>query len=341
MGRTVLELLAAMTLWTSVAPVREQGELLRWEAPGSCPSHARLVAAIAVNLGRPLAARDAEALTVHAAARRRSDGRWELALTIEPRDAAAVARTVIADQCPLLAEAAALIVAVAIDPDLLAGTQEPRAAPTSREPNGVPLEVSAPPAITTPAAIEAAPAPPLTQPRRRSIQAAITAAATLDAGALPGPAPGLRVGIGLLTRRMRVEIGALHLFARPAPIAGQDGNKIGSAEIRLTAAQLQACPRFARGRLELPVCAGLELGTMRGQGIGLAGATTDRVVWLAVLADARALGVPIPRLALGLQLGLAVPLLAARFRVRVLDADLHKAAPVGFRGALTVELRFP
>jgi hypothetical protein len=335
MGRPVAwsELTAALMLWTA-APVDE--ELVRWEAPSPCPSHAELSEAIAANLGRPLAARDAEALSARARARRRDDGRWELSLTIEPREGAPVERTAIAEQCSLLAETAALIVAVALDPTL-AGLP-PKVGPTAREPTDIPLAV---PIVRERASVPAVPVRRRGGPRvsarpRESVRMSIAAAAGLDVGALPRPAPGLLVRVGLLARRVRAEVGAVHWFERPARLPGE---AIGG-DLRLTAAQLMVCPRLALRRVELPVCAGVELGAMRGEGVGLPVATSDRIPWLAVLAEARALWVPIPRLAVGVQLGLAAPLLTARFRVRGLAEDLHRAAPAAFRGALALELRF-
>jgi hypothetical protein len=337
-----VHLLAALTLWTAPAE-----ELVRWEAPPECPSQVELTDAIAANLGRPLAARDVAALTAVARARRRPDGRWALSLTLVPRAGAPVERAAIADECPLLAETAALIVAVALDPTL-AGLP-PLVTATSRGADEAPLAVEVPPRLASaraPAQPPASPdeparagAPPRGEPpprtRAGALRMSLAVAAALDVGALPGPAPGLLARAGLLARRVRAELGVVHWFERPARLPG---TAIGG-DLRLTAAQLLACPRLALRRVELPVCAGVEVGAMAGEGVGLPVAATDRIPWLAALAEARALWVPIPRLAVGVQLGLAVPLLAARFRIDGLDGDLHRAAPVAFRGALALELR--
>jgi hypothetical protein len=329
-------LLGPLMLATSLATPPGAAENVHWSAPAACPRRTRLIAAITADLGRPLAPADADALTAHAAASRRADGRWQLALTIEPRAAAAVERSMIADECALLVDAAALMIAAAIDPELGAGT--PTASPTSREPSGIPLAIPAPEPTRTSALppISAPSTKPAAKPPR-PLRGTLAVAAALDTGALPRPAGGLLVRAGLLTRRLRVELGAVHWFTQRVEIAGTTA----SADLRLTAAQLQACPRLIYRRLEVPLCAGLELGAMHGAGHGLALTSTDRRTWLAALADARLLWAPLARLALGVELGLAVPLLITPVHVGGLDGDLHRAAPAAFRGAQTIEQRIP
>lgn len=351
------EHLAALSLSIAPAPADGQDALLRWNAPPSCPSRAEVEAAIAANLGRPIGAADAGALAATATVEPTAEGRWSLRLSLEPHGAPPALRVAVADDCTLLAETAALMVAVAIDPER--ATRHPLAsAPRSRLPADVPLEPDVAP-VEPPLAVDngaTAPAPPSaatsrapSPPRspnhpttptrnsapRRPLRAALAAGPVLDVGALPRPAPGLAVRLALLTRA-RIELGVLHLFERPARIDSERGG-----DLRLTAAQLVACPRLLRRRLELPLCAGFELGAMRGEGVGLPVRTRDRVAWFAFLLDGRLLWAPIPRLAFGGQLGLATPLLAARFRIAGLAGDLHRAAPIAFRAALTVELRFP
>ncbi|MCA9691305.1 MAG: hypothetical protein KC636_17000 [Myxococcales bacterium] len=347
-----------------------------WDAPPSCPSRTQLVAAVEGALGRPLTTEDAATLSAHGVARRRADGRWQLTLTIAPRDGVAGTRTILADRCALLVDAFALLVAVAIDPardpaastaprgdkDMTdqtdderdpverpspgaaravddGGAREVDAAPAgiaapAHEPTGGEREVDGAPAgIAAPARDERA-----MSRRRAPISGALGGGLSLDVGALPGPTPGLSLRAALLTRRARVELGYARWLGRTAlaptltPIGGR---------LHIDAGQLQACPRLPLPPVVALLCAGVELGAMTGAGFGGAPARSDAVLWLALLADARLSWAPRERFALIAEVGLAAPLVPARFRLGGLAGDLHRAAPVAFRGGLAVEVRFP
>jgi len=63
---------------------------------------------------------------------------------------------------------------------------------------------------------------------------------------------------GLLWRRARLEFQGLYL----APRTGQ--HPLGDVRASLAAGAVHGCARVGRGRLEIPLCGGLELGSMRG-----------------------------------------------------------------------------
>lgn len=353
----ILAVLATFASTARAASVQvEAAPILRWDAPASCPSAVQLQASVERNLGRALDDRDAAALRVDAGAHPRADGRWALRLrltTHEPDGASTtVERALVTDSCSLLADAAALIVTVAIDPErgMALAAAGPTVADTS-EPTP-PAAVPVPPVAALPAAAAsptaAAPAPatareppgaPAPPPpvRKDRLRWTLAAAAGLEVGALPRPTAGVLVRTGLLAPRLRAELGFAHFFEQEVRSSGTDA---GGA-MRLTAGQLWVCPRLFAGPVELPLCAGLELGAMRGRGVGLRDPGIDRVPWVAVLAAARVLWAPVRRLALVADVGLAVPLGRVRFVFDDVAGDVHRAAPVGFRGGLGLELQIP
>lgn len=98
---------------------------LRWQAPSECPSSAT----IAKDIARLAGAQEGRALVAHVTISRGSDARWRV--VIELSGSAAGHRELTADNCSQLSRAAALIVALAANPEaaLDLPTEEPT--PTS------------------------------------------------------------------------------------------------------------------------------------------------------------------------------------------------------------------
>ncbi len=95
-----------------------------------------------------------------------------------------------------------------------------------------------------------------------------------------------------------------------------------------------------RARIELPLCPTLELGRVHGRGVDeLPVALEAAFTWFAIGVGQGLVFVPIDRLAIGVELQLAVPLQGGRFSIG--DQEIQRLTPVGVRALAGVELRLP
>jgi hypothetical protein len=148
--------------------------------------------------------------------------------------------------------------------------------------------------------------------------------------------------------RARVVLGAL---ASVGPDAVSEQLASVGGRFRLFTGLVRGCGVPERGRIELPLCGGLELGDLRASGTGLRRPATVDAPWIAVVASARPQWIPRlrsagaadgsrARLAVGALLDLVVPL--RRYRFATAEAGLvHAVDPVAVRLGLRVELRLP
>lgn len=204
--------------WLVTAAADAEGEplSLAWVAPETCPTRAEVVARVHAHLGDPSLSLPRTSPTVFARVTEVATGyalelEWTLADASESRHVEAAT-------CEELARAAALVIALAIDPNArLATTQAPSAegerstdggGPAARPspPDGSPAipADAIPPATrppTTPPPKATAPEAPGTTPNPRRAPRAWSGGATavleggLEVGALPEPAVGVGSGV--------------------------------------------------------------------------------------------------------------------------------------------------
>ncbi|MEX1362672.1 MAG: hypothetical protein AB1Z98_06065, partial [Nannocystaceae bacterium] len=183
-------------------------EPVRWEAPSGCPGAQTLRRGIEQRLGRRLVADEVE---VDARVSARAEGfTLELRTTV---DGLTDTRTLEAAECEALADATALVVALAVDPVAVAEVLEAaRAVALEDEP------IAAPPLLpatsSSDSTEEAEPtAPPATPDselgvgRDRGLEGGILRlTGGLGLGAVPGPTGALSLAGGLQWRRARLEL---------------------------------------------------------------------------------------------------------------------------------------
>lgn len=335
----------------AAAPVA--GLELEWRAPPGCPDAEAVRAMTAAMLGDSAG----EGVTTRVRAEVAPVERG-FALTIETRSASGTDTRRLQDpRCSVLAEAAAVIAATAVDPSLAAGGAPAPGEQLSPE-TGSGLIPSAPPgpgpgdmsvgtdvngpAIAAPLAgpeLDAPPAAPEPAPREdRRLRLGVRVAGLVDLGSAPGPTGGLGGTVALLGRLWRAELAGLWLA--PRTVRPDPTRDIG-ARIGLLAGSLRGCLAPRLGRLELPTCAGLEVGALRGEGVGagIGAATSDVLPWVAVQVGPGLIFAPIRRLALTLQVDLVVPLTRLGFAVGGYG-EVYRGGVAAGRAALGLEVRF-
>lgn len=310
-------------------------DAIRWAAPVGCPSTPELRRGIERRLGRTLAPGEAN---VEAQVDPRAQGGYRLVLRTS---AAGVVdeRTLEADDCRALADATALVVALAIDPVAVAEAMEAFAADD---------EVEAPPREATPVV----PAPArreATTPEPRTPSGSgegssegssrpgglLRVGAGVGLGALPGATGVPSLAAGLRWRRARLELEGTYWIPRVSePV---DGARVA---VQLGTAAVRGCGQLGRDRLEAPLCGGVQLGGMRGRGQGAPNAHAAVGLWVALEASVGLSWWFRPRWALAGGFAAAVPLRQPSFELTDdPPVSLFEPSAVVGRVWLGIELR--
>lgn len=322
------------------------GELaLQWRGLADCPDAAAVAREVEVALGRPIAPL-AERPIVASGALERRPGAEPYVLILEVRRGEAVDRREFrAARCDALAEAAAVVLAAAIDPTT--GERPPaiEPIPATPQPVTIPPPVPAPrPEPVPDEAPELEPIPPTPSTASRPeprLSALLRAGPLLALGLVPGITGGVTGGLGLVTPRLRVDLDG-HWFA---PRSDDPGPPQTDLRIRVGggAASLRLCARPRLGPIEFPTCLGGQVGILRAQAVGadIDQPTTVAQPWAALLVGA---GLRAPfargRLAVLLRADALVALARPRFGLAGLGV-VYTAPSVAFQPALALEVKLP
>ena len=356
-----LIVVAVLSLTVTAASAQGPG-LVSWEAPDECPTATEVTRRVEQLLGSPEALAGSP-VRMRAAVTSSGDGTFVLSLRGERG-----ARELRGESCEVVADAAALIVAMAVDPDAVAETQldgesapavpvERTDAPTpiaaslaAPSPNLLSVSVAAP--ATAPAAMRAgnvASARTASDVARAAVVEAgddgaseplvfgIALGATGDLGALPGASLGPALAGSVETGALRVELRAAILPSREAR-AGNHATARG--DLSLVAAGARACAVALRGGVELGPCAGIEAGAMHATGRGVSAPSSATALWAA--ADAGGfVAVPLagPFL-LRADVAAVVAVNRPAFVIDGVPGVVHRPSAVGGRLGLSAEARF-
>jgi len=231
---------------------------IAWDAPRGCPDEEAFDAMLMARLG---GARAAEPLHIEVRVER-AGRRYRLTIRTTSR-AGSGERTLEGRDCTVLAETAALALALAIAPEGATGDSE---RPPEAAIDGERLPA---PAVTT-----ASPAP-----RERGVDLAARALVAGDVGSMPGAGPGVGLALGARLGRWRVEAYAAYWFEQAAHVAGAAAD---GADLSTMVGGLRGCYDLRRRAVSPGLCLFAELSRTRARGFGGFSNLANDWVWPSV-----------------------------------------------------------
>lgn len=241
---------------------------LHWQAPEACPDATHVEARITELLASSPST--GPILEVHAEVEH-SDGRFEAELSLRTDDDPPGIRILADPDCKELVEGVALIIALAVDPELLAGPSED-GGETGMAGHGESTQRDLDPieggrAVDRHEADHAAtrlpipevdvappPRPPAPEP---SVHLGIYALAGAGLNALPGVSARLDGGLFATGDHWRIELG----------VSGWLPKRIADARYQAWSVELAGCGVPRIGIVEFPLCARIEVGAMIGESL--------------------------------------------------------------------------
>jgi hypothetical protein len=261
-------------------------------------------------------------------------------------------RTLRAATCEELASAAALIIALAVDPKTVAARSKDAsatAAAASSTPSAAPPAAAPEP---NPAAVPApikAPAPANAEKPERSgapVTGLVEGDLAFDWGALPGLSIGPSLSGGFALSRLRLRVGATYFAPRFAEALPKPDTPTRGGDVSLLVLGLAGCYSLTPRAAELGVCAELEGGALLAVGSGFDHTNDAIKPWLGAGASVD-LTVPISEpVALRVGIGAMVPFGRSPVLFRENTGDdtqkrtIHQPFYVSGRAAVGVSFAF-
>ncbi|MDX2052659.1 MAG: hypothetical protein SFV15_09730 [Polyangiaceae bacterium] len=344
--RLVSALAAVGVLFVTVHSAEASTLSVEWEPQPFCPPAAGWERRIPELLGQAAEGLLKEDLQAQVSFSAAPSG--AIAVLITTRSATtSFERRLEAPDCAQALEAAALVVALAIDPLAVAetrarqptGTMVPTAplAPVSPPPPPPPYVAPVVPSFPVPVQNDAAPIRPkptaTPDPLLRAVH--LELAPILDSGTLPKPRLGFGGALALSFSAFRAEAGMVWLPATSQAVP----NSNGRVEASLTAAQARLS-WFTGSKVHGAASLGFEAGEISAESFNVTTPATGSALWLAGLLGVRAELDLVPEvLALWVRPELLVPFARRGFTVEG-PGRVYAPAAVSGRAALGLQLTF-
>jgi hypothetical protein len=245
-------------------------------------------------------------------------------------------RTLEGERCDQVADAAILIVAMAIDPRLRTASPEPldvpEPEPTAEPPPPTPSSAD-PPTSPRPSSIPVTAPEPTPPPTTRAAppKALLRAGAGLGLGGPPSLTATIAIGVAASWPRARVELDG-DLWT---PRDDREGIRVIGWTIGV-----RGCGSPIARRFELPLCAGLRTGALRGTATTPLTPSPKSSIWLTATAGLGLWGWIRPRFALALDVEAMVTLTTPRFVVQP-SGHTYSPLPAGLRAIFGPVVRLP
>jgi hypothetical protein len=256
------------------------GLALDWHAPEECPSAQTVQSMVADFLGTdPASVRE---LGASASVERDAQNRYWLLLRID-NAGQQTERSLSDPDCTTLARASALLIAIAIDPEVEARVAaQPPVVPPAAPPPVAPPPVAPPPKSNV--------APPAAPPREAAepadesestlvLRPGAALGGVLDAGTLHGTGFGFGGAFTLRLDILRLALGAQWFLPRTIDIASTPES--ASAKLNALTTVAHACIAWNVSRFDLGPCAALEIGVIWGDARGIRDPSAGHALWLA------------------------------------------------------------
>jgi hypothetical protein len=253
-GATACAALVVALCGSAIAHAAVPAELtLTWQAPAACPAPADVEAQFARLLGGAARTPSGKHIAAQAVVRAAAPDRWSLELATV-LDQAVGHRSLASDSCASVASAAALILALMIDP---AAAERALAPPEPAPVAAAPTRTRTPEAIVTTAA-------PREPNERRAVAPYARAFAGVVVALLPTPAPAAGLALGARRGHLGAELTGVATTERREMAVGSAGGNF-----RLLAGGARACGALGGRAVVWQVCLGGELERLSGVGVGV------------------------------------------------------------------------
>lgn len=311
---------------------------LEWSAPSPCPP-----ASFVVQHVEQLVRGDLQAspkVAADARVERAPGGRWRLELTLRTGGVEQI-RALEGSSCVAIAEACAVVIALAIDASA-EGRTPPEASGAPPEPPEAseaeaPAETLEQPQPLSPSGVSSR--GPLASPPASTSSSTVAFAFGLGAALSSGPLPKLGAGLfgSAAVRVQRLRVGVVGVaWWRQSPRFSETGG----ASFDLFEAGASAAYLFPFGRIAVGPGMDVEVAYMRVRGFGIRAPRASRDLWLTPGVGGRLEARLTPRLGLFARADALLPIAASRYVLATSSqgVKLHEPSRVGLRLSCGAEI---
>ena len=160
-------------------------------------------------------------------------------------------------------------------------------------------------------------------------------AGATDGTTLPSAALGVRLGLAWTPRRARIEIGGSYFSAQSKTTDAS----LAGARFTLLVAGGRACWAVLQGSVEIAPCAGADVQVMKAKGFGASQNYDAKGTWMSATGGVLVRVPLLPWLALRADADAIVPITRPRFVVEG-EGAVHRPSAIGARAGIGAELLF-